>query len=218
MAIAGVEEQFETFAPSPAGRRVALPSRLIFIRHGETDWNATGRLQGHKDIPLNPRGRDQAASVGRLVRKLLGPEGLAEQHFIASPMLRTRETMQIAREAMGLDPFAYAMDDRLKEITFGAWEGLTWRDIKERHAADARARSHDKWGFVPPQGESYAQLCDRVEPLLAGVTGDSIVVSHGGVARAFLHLLAGVEPTVACASDIRQGRALVFEAGRAQWR
>lgn len=196
-----------------------LPSRLIFIRHGETDWNAAGRLQGQRDIPLNPRGRDQAAAVGRTVAALVGsPAALAEIDFIASPLLRTRQTMEIARAAMGLEPQPYEMDDRLKELTFGAWEGLTWRDVTQRFPADAAARLADKWGFVPPQGESYATLCERVKPWLRTLKGDVIVVSHGGVARALLHLVGGCEPETAALSDIWQGRALVFEGGRARWR
>jgi probable phosphoglycerate mutase len=211
----------ESLAPSVADdadrRRAGTPYRLIFIRHGETDWNASGRLQGQKDIPLNPRGRDQAASVGREVAKLLGRSGLAEQDFVASPMLRTRETMQIAREAMGLDPFAYATDERLKEITFGRWEGATWAEITARFPQEAQARKIDKWGFVPPEGESYALLCERVSPWIESLGGDTVLVSHGGVARAFLHLLAGIEPSEACERDIHQGRALIFEGGTARW-
>jgi probable phosphoglycerate mutase len=196
-----------------------LPSRLIFIRHGETDWNAAGRLQGQRDIPLNPRGSDQADAVGRTVAALVGSKaGLAEFDFLASPLLRTRQTMEIARAAMGLDPRPYEMDDRLKELTFGAWEGLTWREVTRRFPADAAARVADKWGFVPPGGESYATLCERVKPWLRSLKGDSIVVSHGGVARALLHLVGGRSPQEAANCDIWQGRALVFEAGAAHWR
>lgn len=197
---------------------VQLRSRLVFIRHGETDWNAAGRLQGQKDIPLNPRGRDQAAACGRAVRKLVGSTAaLAEFDFFASPLLRTRQTMEIARAAMQLPAGPYAMDDRLKELTFGTWEGLTWRDVVQRSPAEAAARSADKWGFAPPAGESYAMLCERVKPWLRTLAGDSVVVSHGGVARAFLHLLADWRPDEAAAADIWQGRALIFEAGGARW-
>jgi probable phosphoglycerate mutase len=200
-----------------AAKRGRLACRLIFLRHGETDWNASGRLQGQKDIPLNARGRDQAAAVGRDVAKFLGRDGLAAQDFIASPMLRTRQTMQIAREAMGLAPFDYQLDERLKEITFGTWEGLTWREVTARDPEGAAGRVTDKWGYTPPEGESYATLCERVAPWLASVNGDTVVVSHGGVARAFLHLLAGVEPLEAAAADIHQGRALIFDGGAARW-
>jgi broad specificity phosphatase PhoE len=79
-------------------------SRLYFIRHGETDWNVAGRLQGQRDIPLNGKGRDQAAAAGRLLRDLVTASHLGELDFVASPLLRTRETMGLARAAMGLPP------------------------------------------------------------------------------------------------------------------
>jgi broad specificity phosphatase PhoE len=101
-----------------------LAHRLIFIRHGETDWNVEGRLQGQHDIPLNGRGRDQAASAGREARKYIAREGLTDLRYVASPLTRTRDTMELARGAMGLDPKDYALDPRLMELSFGRWEGL----------------------------------------------------------------------------------------------
>ena len=195
-----------------------LPSRLLFIRHGETEWNLAGRLQGQKDIPLNPRGVDQAAASGRAVRKLVGDDrALADYDFIASPLLRTRQTMELARRAMGLPADGYETDDRLKELSFGSWEGLTWREVSARVPAMARARETDKWGYVPPEGESYATLAERVKPWLRRISGDAVVVSHGGVARVLMHMLAGVPPEEAAMADIWQGRLLVFEDGRCRW-
>lgn len=197
-----------------------LNHRLIFIRHGETDWNAAGRLQGRKDIPINARGRDQAQAVGRAVRKLLGddaPRVFGEIDFQASPLLRTRQTMELARVAMGLPAQPYRLDERLQELSFGAWEGLTWRDVRSRAPEAARGREEDKWGFVPPEGESYALLCERLLPWLDTVEGDSIVVSHGGVARALLHVLADMPPHEAAMTEIWQGRALVFTEGGFRW-
>lgn len=192
-------------------------SRLYFIRHGETDWNVAGRLQGQRDIPLNGKGRDQAAAVGRTVRGLLAAEYLHHIDYIASPMLRTRETMALARGAMGLAPEPYQMDDRLKEIAFGLWEGHTWKEIRKREPETAKARDADRWGYVPPDGESYAMVAERVKPWLKSLAGDTLVVSHGGVGRVFLSLLAGLAPCDAPAAEIVQGRVLVFEAGAARW-
>ena len=84
-----------------------FPHRIIFARHGETAYNAENRLQGQRDIPLNARGREQARAVGGTLRSLLGREidQLDEaQAFFASPLERARETMEIARDAMGLAP------------------------------------------------------------------------------------------------------------------
>ena len=194
--------------------------RLVFLRHGETAYNAENRLQGQRDIPHNARGREQARSVGRTLRARIGAE--IEQleaagAFIASPLMRARETMEIARDAIGLAPGRYRIDAALKELSFGAWEGLTWPEIEARDPTGLRARRNDKWNFAPPGGESYAMLAERLRPWLDGLTGDGFVVSHGGVARALMTLIAGVAPEKAAGAPIAQGRALRFESGGCHW-
>ena len=198
----------------------SFPFRIIALRHGETAHNAENRLQGQLDIPLNARGRDQARSLG----KALGAEAGAEireidaaSAFFASPLVRARETMEIVRDAMGLEPGRYKLDARLKELSFGAWEGLTWRDIEARDPKGLKARSRDKWSFTPPAGESYGMLAERLRPWLDGLNGDTFVVSHGGVARALMTLIAGVAPAKAAEAPITQGRALCFENGDWYW-
>jgi probable phosphoglycerate mutase len=188
--------------------------RLCLVRHGETDWNAVGRLQGGQDIPINGRGRAQAEGVGHTLRQ----DGTwNEATFICSPLARTRETMELLRGAMGLPPDDYALEPRLVELTFGDWEGLTWPQVQARDEASATARERDKWGFVPPRGESYAMLQERLEPWLATVSRPTVIVSHGGVARVLLAMLGGVETTLAPLLDIPQGRALIFENGAYRW-
>ncbi len=191
------------------------PPRILFVRHGETDWNAEGRLQGQRDIPLNDRGRAQADAVGAILPTLHADIGALD--FVASPLSRTRETMERMRAAMGLDASAYRLDPTLREITFGDWEGLTWPELRARDAAAAAARERAKWDYVPPGGESYAMLVERVRPVLGTLTRDTVIVSHGGVARAFLHLLCNVAPRHASGLDIWQGRVLAIEGGRFSW-
>src|SRR5689334_11192739 len=117
-----------------------LSHRLFFIRHGETDWNVERRLQGHQDIPLNQRGIWQAGESGRRLLKMLGPKGISAPglKFVASPLDRTVNTMRLARTAMGLPRDGYDLEPRLKELTFGEWEGLTWPEVQARspHAAN----------------------------------------------------------------------------------
>jgi broad specificity phosphatase PhoE len=198
----------------------AFSHRLIFVRHGETAYNAENRLQGQLDIPLNARGREQARAVGRTLSARIRSEIdrlEAAAAFIASPLERARETMEIARDAIGLPPQAYRLDAALKELTFGAWEGLTWSEIEARDVYAVRERRKDKWRFTPPGGESYATLAARVGPWLDGLTGDAFIVSHGGVARALMALIAGVPPAKAADAPIMQGRALCFENGSCNW-
>ena len=91
--------------------------------------------------------------------------------FYASPLIRARQTMELARAAMGLAPERYQLSSTLMELTFGDWEGLTWPEVEARDSAGARAREADKWNFAPPRGESYAMLVERVRPWLAARDG-----------------------------------------------
>ncbi|HRJ69391.1 MAG TPA: histidine phosphatase family protein [Beijerinckiaceae bacterium] len=189
---------------------------IYFIRHGETDWNREGRLQGGQEIPLNDLGRSQAAVAAEHLRDLVG-ERTRTLPWLASPMGRTVETLQIMRRTLGLPAGGWASDERLREISFGRWEGLTWKEVRRADPPGAAGRSADKWGYVPPGGESYQILQERVRPVFEAIVTDTIVVAHGGVARAALVLLAGMAPMAAVNEDIWQGRVLVIEPGRQFW-
>ena len=188
---------------------------LVFIRHGETDWNVEARLQGQRDIPLNDFGRVQAEEAADRLRHLV--PHYEDLDYVASPLSRTRETMERLREAAGLYPGFYRVDERLKELSFGAWEGLTWKEVRAREPQAAAGRQRDKWHYVPPGGESYAMLAERVAPAIAELERDAVVVSHGGVARALLALLGHASLGEAPIVDIWQGKILVFSAGRYSW-
>lgn len=194
---------------------LTLSHRLFLVRHGETDWNREGRLQGGQDIPLNDLGREQAAeAAGRLRNLVNGYDGL---DFIASPMQRACETMEILRRQLGLPPKDYRTDKRLKELTFGQWEGFTWREVRKAERELALMRERDKWSFVPPGGESYKMLAERLRPVLEGLTRETVLVSHGGVARAVLALVGAVSPGEAAMVDIWQGKILMIDTGKANW-
>ena len=197
-----------------------FPYRIVFIRHGETEWNADGRLQGQQNIPLNGKGREQAIAVGRgLVKHMRAEIDALEaaNAFVASPLDRVQETMRLARAAMGLPPDRFALDAELKELTFGTWEGLTWAEVAAADPAGARARETDKWDFTPPRGESYAALSVRISGWLARQRADVFVAAHGGVCRALMHIIAGLDPQSVASAPIHQGRAIVFEDGRFKW-
>ena len=198
----------------------AFPYRLVFLRHGETAFNAENRLQGQLDIPLSARGRDQARAVGKALSARLPTEidRLEEtQAFVSSPLSRARETMEIARAEMGLDPAGYRQDAALKELSFGAWQGLTWAEIAVRDRKGLAERQRNKWAFAPPGGESYAMLAERVSAWLASLTAEALVVSHGGVARVIMTLVAGLPAEIAIGTPITQGRALMMENGSWRW-
>lgn len=197
----------------------AGPRSFFFIRHGETGWNREGRLQGQREASLNPLGLRQAVAAGASLAGLLRRRGLAarELDFVASPLSRTRDTMDRVRTGLDLPREPYRLDDRLKEMSFGAWEGRTWHELKRAEPDLLAARRRDVWHFVPPGGESYAMLLERVAPWLAELAADAVVVAHGGVARVLLHLAGGVEAERATGEEVHQGRVLAFADGAASW-
>ena len=186
---------------------------LYFIRHGETDWNRERRLQGQHDIPLNSLGRVQASRCGELLRDLLERNGrtAGDYDYVASPLGRARETMELMRAAMGLEPGAYRTDARLMEMSFGRWEGFTFAELQAREASALAERERDKWGFVLPGGESYAQLQIRVRAWYESLDRDSVVSAHGGVCRALMAHLNLAQPEAASTGDIGQGCVYVFD-------
>ena len=164
---------------------------LYFVRHGETNWNAEGRYQGSKDIPLNDRGRGQAALNGELLRSLLERSGRTPADFswYVSPLGRTRETMDLVRKSAGEPLAEISIDPRLTEISFGIHEGHLHSDLASGAMAIAGERDASFWHFRPPEGESYDDVAKRVLDFGAALTGPSIIVSHGGILRALRHLI-----------------------------
>src|ERR1700749_4816901 len=108
---------------------------IYYIRHGETSWNAEGRLQGAQDTALNALGRTQAVQSGHILADLFARDSRDRSQipYLSSPQLRARTTMELMRGALNLPPRDYATDDRLREIGYGQWEGSTLAEI---HADD----------------------------------------------------------------------------------
>ncbi len=192
-----------------------LPT-LYYIRHGETEWNATGRFQGWRDVPLNDRGRAQAVKAGEILRDLLARDGrdIAKLPFIASPLGRARETMELLRTSLGAPREGYALDERLSEVNYGHWEALTLAEMEAAHPDVFKARNADKWRVAAPGGESYAALAARVQEWLSAQTGDSIVVAHGGTMRALMVALQVEAAADAAEIYIEQGVVYVFSDGK----
>jgi probable phosphoglycerate mutase len=188
---------------------------LYLIRHGETDFNVAQRLQGRTETTLNARGRAQAGESAAVLRDLLAREGRepGDYPYVSSPLQRARETMDILRAALGLDPKAYAVDARLAEIAYGAWEGFTLPEIQARDPDVLQRRERDKWDFRPPGGESYREVAKRVGEWYATVTRDTVVVAHGGVARVLMANFGILPEEAATHADIQHGGVYVFSGG-----
>ncbi len=161
---------------------------LILVRHGETEWNRSGRWQGQADAPLNERGREQARA---LADELAGEQVAA---VYASDLSRAQETAELIAARLGRP---VEVDPRLREVHVGGWSGLTTAEIEARFPDDVV-----RWYEGDPShnfdgGETYAAMGKRVvaalEEIAARHPGEQIlVVLHGGPIRALLAHAAGI--------------------------
>jgi broad specificity phosphatase PhoE len=187
---------------------------IYYIRHGETSWNAEGRLQGAQDAPLNELGRRQAADAGNILADLFVRDGRDKSTlaFVSSPLGRARSTMHLVRAELKLPPANYGLDDRLREIGYGQREGSTLAEIQARDPELFAKRQLEKWTLSPPDGESYVSVQARVQSWYDSVRQDTVAVAHGGTARALMVAL-GFETQLSAADlTIEQGAVYVFGA------
>jgi probable phosphoglycerate mutase len=182
-----------------------LTIKLALLRHGPTEWNALGKVQGHTDIPLSDTGLAKMAGL-RLP--------FAAPRLYASPLLRARQTVQ----ALGLkDP---VFDTRLMEQNWGAWEGLTRAEILSQHGADAfeKAGSTQGEAFRPGGGESTGELHARVAAFLKDVAreeSDAIAVAHLGVLRAAYTLATGWDMAAPMPAELDVSKILLLSLDQA---
>jgi broad specificity phosphatase PhoE len=191
---------------------------IYYIRHGETSWNALGRLQGVQDVPLNDLGRKQAAAAGNILLDLFARDGRDQSQldFVASPLIRARATMELVRGELKLPVAGYALDDRLREIGYGKWEGSTLPEMQVADPDLYARRQTEKWTVSPPGGESYVEVQARMQDWYASLRSDTVAVAHGGTARALMVALGIETPLSAADLTIEQGAVYVFRDGGLQ--
>jgi broad specificity phosphatase PhoE len=166
--------------------RSATVTTLLLVRHGETDWNREGRWQGLSDTHLNDLGREQARSLA------LQADGV--DVIYSSDLARARETAEIVAEDLGLE---VRLDERLRERSFGEWEGFNMAEIEERFAEE-----HGRWrageGPGAEDAEPFAEFAGRIHDFLNEIlerhSGETVlVISHGGSIRVIHAVAAGLD-------------------------
>jgi len=185
---------------------------LYFARHGQTEANIQKRFSGYKDTPLTPLGLEQAAQVGRILKRELGQAPFCQ--FISSPLARAVATMEIARQAMGLPADGFATDNRLKEINLGVWDQLTDDEAQALSPILFEQRGNDKWHVRVPGGENYAEVAARISDWVRELKSDTIAISHGATTRILRGLLAGMDWRDMSSLDEPQG--VVFRVAGSQ--
>lgn len=159
---------------------------ILVIRHGETDWNAEGRLQGTMDTPLNSQGIQQAKAAAQALK------GQGIRIIYASPLSRARITAEIISEALGV-PIVFR--EGLKEKDFGAMQGLRLEEIDAIYG-DQLWSQRSVLDAASPGGESNREVLHRLEPVIEEIKAlrqRVLIVTHGAVARLLYRLLAEPE-------------------------
>jgi broad specificity phosphatase PhoE len=177
---------------------------LYFCRHGETEGNFRKMYQGQSvDSPLTPKGIEQARAIGRILEGNV-PD-IRDYAFVCSPIGRARQTNEVIRETLSLPARGYAVDDRLKEINYGIWEGHPRNNVRVLDPAGYDAREKDKWNVPAPGGESYAQVAKRAESWIQSLSVDTFSVTHGAFARVLRGLFMDLDWREMSALDEPQG-------------
>jgi len=168
------------------------PQHLLLLRHGHTIWHNTDGVAGVTDIALSERGEASATALGaRLTQHFDQWVWTEQRHWYVSPMLRTRQTLQRVQQTIG--QVDAVEDARLKELDFGAWEGMTWSDV---HAQQGELLAHwgENWLHTPPPGgEAFSAHMARAKAWLVEATRKAaadqssiVAVCHYGTIKALL--------------------------------
>lgn len=183
---------------------------ILLVRHGETEWNRARRIQGWGDLPLTARGIRQAHAIGLHLAQM--PE-VRDAAVVASPLGRARRTAEVIQSARQNNA-VISFDDRLKEISLGAWEGLDRVEI-DAHSPGIVERFGQDWYFQAPGGETYDMFAERIGAWLAEQgPGTVIAVAHGGVTRILRGLYAGLSRQAAMELPVPQDVIWRLEGGR----
>ncbi|WJZ08363.1 Glucosyl-3-phosphoglycerate phosphatase [Corynebacterium glaucum] len=165
--------------------------RLILLRHGQTEYNATRRMQGQLDTELSARGVEQARAAALLMREF------GVSRIISSDLVRAKRTAEIIAAVLGLE---LTEDRRLRETHLGDWQGKTHEEV-DQASAGIRAHWRNNAGWAPPAGESRLDVARRARPVVDelmvtydGWDGSAVLlVAHGGTISALTSNLLGLD-------------------------
>ena len=187
---------------------------ILLVRHGETEWNRERRIQGRFDSPLTGSGVAQAHAIGRLVQKL---PGATSAWIVASPLGRATRTAEIIARHLLARPEP-TIDDRLREVSAGSWDGLTFRDIELRSPGTFDGDGRYEWNFRAPGGETYDGFAARVAEWMSDAVAAPflIAVTHGVVSRVLRGLYASLPREIALTLPVPQDKVFRLSGGLIQ--
>jgi broad specificity phosphatase PhoE len=186
---------------------------IVFIRHGETDWNLQGLIQGSVDTSLNATGLKQAARLANALSAMRKDFDFHTLHV--SPQKRARQTMQPIARALERDDDVITLEPKVRELEFGIWEGRPFWELKASPIYPAHPE--DRFFWRPEGGESYEDGVARIARWRASLTGPALVVSHGAVGRCLMGAIAGLGPREIIDLKTPQGAWCLLDKGCISW-
>ena len=180
-------------------------TRLALLRHGHTDWNRAGRIQGRTDIPLDEAAREQLAPLSL-------PAPWDHANLVSSPLSRAVETAELVSGRTPVEVPA------LIEMDWGRWEGQRGLELRADPKSGFRDIEEWGWSYTPPGGESPGDLRKRLEPWANGLRADTIAVCHIGVMRVLMAIAAGWDFAGAAPFQIKRNRLYVLDISANGWR
>ena len=186
---------------------------IVYIRHGETDWNLNGLIQGSVDTDLNATGRKQAKRLADALYHLR-PQFDGFDLYV-SPQKRARQTMTPIAAALGYSDDVITFEPRVRELGFGVWEGKPFWELKASPVYPAHPE--DRFYWRPAGGESYEDGVARVADWRATLKRPALVVSHGAVGRCLMGFTAGLGPRDLVSLKTPQGCWCKLHQGQIDW-
>jgi broad specificity phosphatase PhoE len=186
---------------------------VYFVRHGETLFNKEKRLQGWNDSPLSDNGIAHARSVAMVIA------GFNIQKALVSPLGRAKQTANIIRDLCGIE---LEVDENLKEVSFGDFEGNTLPQLDEKYPGMWEARMADKWNYCPPNGEANKDALPRalsvIEKIEKLADNESLlIIAHFAINRILFSLLSGIEPDETVCINVPHGHIYRTHQSNGVW-
>jgi len=179
--------------------------RLALLRHGHTQWNREGRVQGRSDIALDDEARMQLAA-------LCLPPPWDRAALWSSPLVRAADTAKLVADR------APRTDPALIEMNWGAWEGRIAAELRADPTCDHRDIETWGWNYTPPEGESPAALRERLVPWAQSLTADTVAVCHIGVMRVLMAHASGWNFDGPAPFAVKRNRLFLIEIDAEKWR
>jgi len=175
---------------------------ILIARHGETEWNNVGRMQGQQDSPLTENGLQQAGRLAQVV------DTYEMERIISSPLGRAKETSSLVAERTDLP---LTSDKKLREIDIGSYSGLTKKEVNSLNPDFFEQREANKWSYQWPEGESYADASMRAKEFIESYDrlNGSIIIAHRSFNRVLLGELLGLSPDETL--NLEQSNDVIFE-------